>query len=73
MTRLHELATQIVLVNVACQMPRNIELILDECAIDDNTCLFIRDLVGPPSLNLLARRIEIAVNPIDADCERIDD
>src|SRR5437762_9300443 len=24
MTRLHELATQIVLVNVACQMPRNI-------------------------------------------------
>ena len=64
---------EVILVNVARQMSRNVELILDECAIDDNTCLFIRDLVGPPSLNLLAQRIEIAVNPIDADCERIDD
>jgi len=64
---------EIMFVDVAGEMPRDVELVFDERSVDDELCLCIRDLTGPPRIDLLTKRIEIALNSIDTDRERIHD
>ena len=59
--------------NIPGEGTRNIEFAFDERTINHKFRLLIGDLVGSPGLNLLAERIEITLNPVHTDRQRIHD
>ena len=64
---------EVVPMNVPSESARNAEFAFDERPIDHQLRLLVRDLTGSPGLDLLAERIEIALNPVHADRQRIHD
>ena len=63
---------EIVPMNVVGEGVRNVEVTCDEGAVDHEFRLVICDLARAPDFNLLPERIEIPLDAIDADCQRID-
>src|SRR5262245_50969871 len=64
---------EIVAVHIASERARNAESAFNERSVDDKFRLLIRDLTRPPRLDLLPKRFEIALDPIDPDGKRIHD
>ncbi len=59
--------------NAAGEMFGNIQLALDEGAVDDQFCGFVWNPRCFPSLDLLLHRFEVPLNPIYSDREHIDE
>ena len=64
---------EVVCVDIAGEVARDVEFTLDECAVDDEFRLLIGDLARAPSFDLLAERIEVPLDAIYTDRQRIDD
>src|SRR5689334_13977943 len=62
---------EVVSMNIPSESARNTQFALDERSIDYQLRLFVGDLTGSPGLDLLTERIEIALNPVHADRQRI--
>jgi len=62
---------EIVLVNIAGEVTRNIEMVFDEYAVDDDPSLIISELAGTPGFDLLTERLEIALNAVHAERQRV--
>ena len=60
-------------VDIAGKGARNAEIPFDERLIYNQFYLFIREVPGTPGFDLIAKRIEIALNPVHPDRERIHD
>jgi hypothetical protein len=58
--------------HIARQRARNAQLAFDERPIDLELCLVICDLLRSPGLDLLPEGVEVPLNAIDADGQRID-
>ena len=52
---------EVVPVDIPGESARNAQVAFNECPIDDQLRLLVRDLTGRPGLDLLADRIEIKV------------
>ena len=64
---------EVVSMNIPSEGARNTEFAFDECPVYQELRLFICDLTGSPSLDLLTERLEVPLNSIHADCQRVDD
>ena len=59
--------------DIPCEAARNGEITFDERPIDNQFCILIRDLPAPPRLDLLAEWIEVSLNPVHPNRQRIHD
>ena len=64
---------KVVPLNIPSERPRNAEIAFDERLICDQFRLFIRELPGTPGFDLIAKRVEIALDAVHADRQRIHD
>jgi hypothetical protein len=46
---------------------------VDERIVKDQLCALVRDLRLPPRLNLALQRLEVSLNPVHADRERVNE
>ena len=64
---------EVISMNIPSESARDAEFAFDKRPIYHQLRLLIRDLTGLPGFDLLTERIEIALNPVDADRQRIHD
>src|SRR5207253_10562098 len=64
---------EVIPMNVPRECARNAKVAFDERSIDYEFRLIVGDLVGAPGLDLLTERLEIPLNPVHADRQRIHD
>src|SRR5690242_8721239 len=64
---------EVVAMDIPGESSRNTEFAFDERPIYHQLSLLICDLTGTPGLDLLTEWIEIALNPVHADRQRIHD
>ena len=64
---------EVVSMNIPGESARNTQFAFDERPIYYQLRLFVRNLTGLPGFDLLTERIEIALNPVHADRQRIYD
>ena len=67
------LGIEVATMHCSSQVSRYLQIPLDESAIDDEFRCFIRKVACPPSLDLPAHRLEVALHAVDANCENVDE
>src|SRR5439155_22591200 len=64
--KLRILRTEIVLVNYACQMLRNLRATADECIVDDHLCALIGKITAFEEIDLATYRFEVPLHVINS-------
>jgi hypothetical protein len=67
------LGVEVEFVNPPGEMPRCVEIALNECFVDDELRIAIRELGLSPSLDVGAHGFEVPLHPVNADCEGVGD
>ena len=62
---------EIVPMHISGESTRNAQVAFDERSIDDQFRVLICDLAGTPCLDLLAEGIEVPLNPVHPDRQRV--
>lgn len=58
-------------VDLGQEAPGSFQLAINECGVEDQLRCLVGDLRLPPRLNLALQRLEVPLNPVHADRERV--